>query len=134
MYYAATSLLTFLLATAPPPGAIDHAKSQAADAAGRPSQVRTLAATDNLNRLTCADFLATASVAASRDTGDAALAAQDEISNGLIWLHGYLYAAKGGHIEVLSQQWMTSTARRVFEVCSKAQKPKETTLFEVVVP
>lgn len=96
-----------------------------------PAEAPKLAPDDPLTKVTCADFLATAEVATATPADDAALAAQDELANGLTWLHGYLYAKQDGGIEPLSQSWMQATAKRVFEACSAAEKPAETSLFEV---
>lgn len=110
----------------------DAAKTDEA-AAEAPADLPKVASDENLNRLTCADFLATAKVATVQPADDAALAAQDELANGLTWLHGYLYATRAGKIEPLSQDWMAATAKRVFEACSAAEKPAETSLFQVAV-
>ena len=114
------------------------AKPAAEDAAGEetaaveaPAEAPKLAPDDPLTKVTCTDFLATAVVVTAQPADDAALAAQDELANGLTWLHGYLYAKKDGGIEPLSQTWMQTTAKRVFEACSAAEKPAETSLFEV---
>jgi hypothetical protein len=98
-----------------------------------PAEPPKVAPNESLTKVTCADFLETAKVATTQPADDAALAAQDELANGLTWLHGYLYAARAGKIEPLSQTWMASTAKRVFDTCSKAEKPAETNLFEVAV-
>lgn len=109
----------------------DAAAPAAEEAIERPDQAPAVAASDDLMRLTCADFLATAEIARSQPADDAALAAQDEIANGLTWLHGYLYATKAGKIKPLSQDWMAAAAKRVYETCSRAEEPAETSLFEV---
>ncbi|MEE4317450.1 MAG: hypothetical protein V2I74_10765 [Erythrobacter sp.] len=109
----------------------DAAAPAAEEAIERPDQAPAVAASDDLMRLTCADFLATAEIARTQPADDAALAAQDEIANGLTWLHGYLYASRAGEIDPLSQDWMAATAKRVYETCSTAEKPAETSLFEV---
>jgi hypothetical protein len=95
------------------------------------TKVALPAPNENLMKITCADFLATANVAVADPESDAAKAAQDELANGLTWLHGYLYGAKNGKVEVLSQDWMKATAKRVFDSCSAAKDPKATSLFEV---
>jgi hypothetical protein len=123
-----------LTAACSPAPAGEGAKEAAADPAiETPAETPKIASDENLNRITCADFLATAEVASAKPADDAALAAQDELANGLTWLHGYLYASKAGKIEPLSQDWMAATAKRVYEACSKAEKPSETSLFEVAV-
>ncbi len=99
----------------------------------RPATMPEVAANESLTKLTCADFLATAQVAMTQPADDAALAAQDELANGLTWLHGYLYARKGGAIEPLSQMWMQTTAKRVYEACSAAKEPAKANLFEIAV-
>ncbi|OBV12165.1 hypothetical protein [Erythrobacter dokdonensis] len=109
----------------------DAAAPAAEEAIERPDQAPAVAASDDLMRLTCADFLATAEIARTQPADDAALAAQDEIANGLTWLHGYLYASRAGEIDPRSQDWMAATAKRVYETCSTAEKPAETSLFEV---
>jgi hypothetical protein len=98
-----------------------------------PAETPKLAPSEALIDLTCTDFLETAKIATAQPADDAALAAQDEIANGLTWLHGYLFATKAGKIEPLSQEWMAATAERVFNDCNKAEKPSETNLFEVAV-
>ena len=90
-----------------------------------------IGASENLVRLSCADFLDTATVATDEKDAEAAMAAQDEIANGLTWLHGFLYAESSGEIEVLSQDWMKATVERVYESCSAAEDPANTNLFEV---
>ena len=110
-----------------------EAEGESAAAIKTPAETPKVAADENLNRLTCADFLATAKVATTQPADDAALAAQDELANGLTWLHGYLYATKAGKIEPLSQDWMAATAKRVYESCAKAEKPADTSLFQVAV-
>ncbi|ASJ90852.1 hypothetical protein CBR61_07910 [Porphyrobacter sp. CACIAM 03H1] len=121
-----------MLAACAPQGETEG-EEEAAAAAQAPTERPKLAPDDPLTRITCADFLATAEVATTQPADDAALAAQDELANGLTWLHGYLYAKKDGGIEPLSQTWMQATAKRVFEACSAAEKPGETSLFEVAV-
>jgi hypothetical protein len=96
-----------------------------------PSAAPAVAATDPLTQLTCADFLATAKIAATQPVDDAALAAQDELVNGLTWVHGYLFAKNGGKYDVLNQQWIQATAKRVFDNCAAAKDPKTTNLFDV---
>lgn len=95
------------------------------------TEIKAIPANENLMRLTCADYLGTAEVAMTQPADEAALAAQDELVSGLTWLHGYLYAAREGKIDVLSQEWMMATAKQVQETCAKADKPAETSLFEV---
>lgn len=107
--------------------------AEAETAMKTPAETPKVASNEALTKVTCADFLATAEVATTQPADDAALAAQDELANGLTWLHGYLYATKAGKIDPLSQDWMTATAKRVFEACSAAEKPAETSLFEVAV-
>lgn len=123
--------LLMLAACAPQGETAVSEETAAADEA--PAEKPKLAPDDPLTKVTCADFLATAEVATAQPADDAALAAQDELANGLTWLHGYLYARKDGAIEPLSQTWMQTTAKRVFEACSAAEKPGETSLFEVAV-
>jgi hypothetical protein len=110
-------------------------KDAASDAAGSAAEssvkAPAVAATDNLMKLTCADFLATAQIAMTEPADDAALAAQDELANGLTWVHGYLYAKNGGKYDALSQDWMKVTAKRIFDNCSAAKDAKATSLFEV---
>jgi hypothetical protein len=89
------------------------------------------APTDNLMKISCADFLATAKVAVDETDADAAKAAQDELANGLTWLHGYLYAKNNGAIEVLSQEWMKATVTKVHANCTAAKDAAGTSLFEV---
>jgi hypothetical protein len=96
-----------------------------------PSAAPTVAATDPLTQLTCADFLATAKIAATQPADDAALAAQDELVNGLTWVHGYLYAKNGGKYDVLNQEWIQATAKRVYDNCAASKDPKTTNLFDV---
>ncbi len=119
---------------APAGEAAKQAGAEASEAAiATPAELPKVAPTDALTKVTCADFLATAEVATTQPADDAAVAAQDELANGLTWLHGYLYATAAGKIEPLSQVWMQATAKRVFEACSAAEKPAETSLFEVAV-
>lgn len=89
------------------------------------------APTDNLMKISCADFLATAKVAVDQTDPDASKAAQDELGNGLTWLHGYLYAKNNGAIEVLSQDWMKATVTKVHANCTAAKDAANTSLFEV---
>lgn len=89
------------------------------------------APTDNLMKISCADFLATAKVAVDQTDPDASKAAQDELANGLTWLHGYLYARNNGAIEVLSQEWMKTTVTKVYANCTAVKDAASTSLFEV---
>lgn len=112
----------------------DDAPDQAAaDAPATPASAPSIAPDDNLQRLTCADFLATAKIATAEPVDDAALAAQDELANGMTWLHGYLYAKNDGKIEAFSQSWVAANAKRVFDACKAASNPAETNLFDVAV-
>jgi hypothetical protein len=96
-----------------------------------PAEPPKVAANDPLTSVTCADFLDTAKVASVQPADDAALAAQDELVNGLTWLHGYTYAKTDGKVEPLTQEWMATTAKSVFDACSKVEKPAETSLSEL---
>lgn len=98
--------------------------------AGAPA-AKPIAPSENLMRLSCADYLAAAAVALRDPADEAALAAQDELADGLIWLHGYLFAANEGRIDPLSQDWMKDTAARVYDTCAKAADPAKLNLFEV---
>lgn len=121
-------------ACAPAGEADKNGAAETAEAAiEAPAEKPKVAANEALTKITCADFLATAEVATAQPADDAAVAAQDELANGLTWLHGYLYATRQGKIDPLSQAWMETTAKRVFEACSAAEKPAETSLFEVAV-
>ncbi|AOL23865.1 hypothetical protein Ga0102493_112860 [Erythrobacter litoralis] len=111
-------------------GPQDASVSAGEDGLERPDQAPVIAASDDLMRLTCADFLATVAIARTQPTDGASLAAQDEIANGLTWLHGYLYGVRGGEIAALSQDWMAETAGSVFRACSKAEAPEAVSLFE----
>lgn len=115
---------------AEPAGDNDNAQA-AADTDGTPADQPEVSPSDNLVTLTCADFLATAQVAAAEPADGAALAAQDELANGLTWLHGYLYASSNGAIEPLSQNWMKATVTRVHDECAAAKDPSSVNLFEV---
>lgn len=125
------TLVTILALAACQPAPAGEAATETADAVEAPAEKPKLAPDDALTKVTCADFLATAEVATAQPADDAALAAQDELANGLTWLHGYLYAKQDGAIEPLSQTWMQTTAKRVYEACSAAEKPAETSLFAV---
>ena len=96
----------------------------------QPDELPTVTASDNLMQLTCADFLYAARLATDESAGGAALAAQDELSNSLIWFHGYLYA-QNPDLEVMSEQWMAKTVTAVYDECIAVDKPQETNLFEV---
>ncbi|MCZ8135844.1 MAG: hypothetical protein O9266_06025 [Porphyrobacter sp.] len=128
---AAPVAALLMLGACAKPAAEDAAGEETAAAMETPAEAPKLAPDDPLTKVTCADFLATAEVATAQPADDAALAAQDELANGLTWLHGYLYAKQDGGIEPLSQTWMQTTAKRVYEACSAAEKPAETSLFEV---
>ena len=104
--------------------------AQASDEMARPEELPTVTASDNLMQLTCADFLYAARLATDENAGGAALAAQDELSNSLIWLHGYLYS-QNPDLEVMSEQWMAKTVTAVYDQCIAVDKPQETNLFEV---
>lgn len=108
----------------------EAAGEDTAAAVEAPAEAPKLAPYDPLTEA-IAEILATAEVATAQPADDAAHSAQDELANGLTWLHGYLYAKADGGIEPLSQTWMQTTAKRVFEACSSAEKPAETSLFEV---
>ena len=106
-----------------------------ADAAiDTPTDAPKIASNDPLYNVTCADFLGAANVATTVPADDAALAAQDEIAYGLLWLHGYHYAKTNGKLEPLSQDWMAKTAKRVYDACSKVEKPEEANLSALVKP
>ena len=96
----------------------------------QPDALPTVTASDNLMQLSCADFLYAARLASDETAEGAALAAQDQIANSLIWLHGYLYA-QNPDLEVMSGEWMEKTVTMVFDKCTAADKPQETNLFEV---
>lgn len=128
--FAATTLAAIALAACGQQDAAGSA-AEAAEEIERPEQSPVVAPSDDLMRLSCADFLATAQVARTQPADDAALAAQDEIAYGLTWLHGYLYAAQGGEVAVLSQDWMAETVADVFGACSQAEDPGSVSLFEV---
>lgn len=119
------------LAACAPEQAAAPASGDTAAAIETPAEAPKIAPNEALTKVTCADFLATAEVATTQPADDAALAAQDELANDLTWLHGYLYAVNEGRIDPLSMDWMKDTASRVFELCSAAEKPAETSLFEV---
>jgi hypothetical protein len=125
--YAITLALSLALVACAEPQATEQVQTAPETAA----EITPVPANENLMRLTCADFLSTAEVAMSQPADEAALAAQDEMVTGLTWLHGYLYAARAGKIDVLSQNWMKATAKQVHETCAKAGNPAETSLFEV---
>lgn len=129
-YWTALPVAFAALTACAPGDGPEPAKEETA-AIETPASPPKIAPNENLNRITCADFLAAAKVATTQPADDAALAAQDEIANGLTWLHGYLYATRQGAIEPLSQEWMQATAKRVFEACAASEKPGETSLFEV---
>ncbi|MEO1046837.1 MAG: hypothetical protein AAFW59_00765 [Pseudomonadota bacterium] len=99
----------------------------------RPEDAPVVGVNDNLVSLTCANFLDTAAVATDEEDEEAAIAAQDEIAAGLIWIHGYLFAKNDGEIGVLSQTWMEETAGRIYGTCSEAEDPNTLNLFEVVL-
>ena len=99
----------------------------------RPDEAPVVGVNDNLVSLTCANFLDTAAVATSEEDEEAAIAAQDEIAAGLIWIHGYLFAKGDGDVSVLSQTWMEETAGRIYGTCSEAEDPSAVNLFEVVL-
>lgn len=111
--------------------ALDVTPAETGTAAEQPSTVPAVAPTDPLMQLSCADFLATAKIASTQPADDAALAAQDELVNGLTWVHGYMFAKNDGKYDVLSQKWIEVTAKRVFDNCAAAKDPKTTNLFDV---
>ncbi|MCU0890669.1 MAG: hypothetical protein MUE77_02740 [Sandarakinorhabdus sp.] len=111
--------------SAPAPAAV----AAAAEPSG--TNVPKPAPTDNLMKISCADFLETAKVAVDTGNAQAAAAAQDELANDLTWLHGYLFATRKGDIAVLSQDWMKATVARVHARCSAARDAAATSLFEV---
>jgi hypothetical protein len=111
--------------------ALDVTPTETGTAAEQPSTAPAVAPTDPLMLLSCADFLATAKIASTQPADDAALAAQDELVNGLTWVHGYMFAKNDGKYDVLSQKWIEVTAKRVFDNCSAAKDPKTTNLFDV---
>lgn len=128
-----TGTIVLTVACAPQQGAPPAAEETAATTIETPAETPKVAATDPLSKVTCADFLATAEVATTTPADDAAIAAQDELANGLTWLHGYLYATTKGQIAPLSQDWMAATAKKVYEACSAAEKPAETKLSDLAV-
>lgn len=129
---AATLLLTTACAHQPSAAAgNDGMADRAGGATARQADVPAVASNDDLMKLTCADFLATAKIATTVPADDAALAAQDELVNGMIWVHGYMFASNGGRFDALSQDWIKATAKRVFDRCAAAKDPRQTNLFEV---
>jgi hypothetical protein len=132
---AANFLFAAACAPAPAGEAAKEAATASADAAiVTPTDAPKIASNDPLYNLTCADFLGAAEVATTVPADDAALAAQDEIAFGLHWLHGYHYAKTDGKIEPLSRDWMAKTAKRVYDACSKVEKPEESNLSALVKP
>lgn len=129
---AASALASIVIgcSAAPEEGAASESTPAALDESVDPTGP-VIGATDDLLDLSCADFLVTAEVATAEEQDEAAVAAQDEIANGLIWVHGYLFAKNDGEIDVLSQNWMEKTAERVFATCSAAEDPSKLNLFEV---
>lgn len=111
--------------------AVQADKTASGVVAGPEKKIAPPAPTDNLMKITCADFLGTAAVAVDASDVDAAKAAQDELANGLTWLHGYLYATKKGELPDLSQDWMKTTVTTVHANCKAATDPAKLSLFEV---
>lgn len=111
--------------------ALDVTPAETGAAAEQASTAPTLVPTDPLMLLSCADFLATAKIASTQPADDAALAAQDELVNGLTWVHGYMFAKNNGKYDVLNQQWIEVNAKRVYDNCAAAKDPKTTNLFDV---
>ena len=85
---APVAALLMLGACAKPAEEAAAGDDTAAAAVEAPAEAPKLAPDDPLTKVTCADFLATAEVATAQPADDAALAAQDELANGLTWLHG----------------------------------------------
>ena len=67
--------------------------------------------------LTCADFIAAADAAVNAPNSDLGKAAQDDIANGLTWVHGYMYAKRDGAMPRLTQDWLRETAKRLNTQC-----------------
>jgi hypothetical protein len=135
MLLAANLLFAAACAPAPAGEAAKETAAASADAAiVTPTDAPKIASNDPLYNVTCADFLEAAKVATTVPADDAALAAQDELAYGLHWLHGYHYAKTNGKIEPLSQDWLAKTAKRVYDACSKVEKPEEANLSALVTP
>ncbi|MEM6827746.1 MAG: hypothetical protein AAF553_07360 [Pseudomonadota bacterium] len=130
---AVIASLSLAACGAEPSGTTDATTEAAADDMERPDEAPVVGVNDNLVSLTCANFLDTAAVATSEEDEEAAIAAQDEIAAGLIWIHGYLFAKGDGDVSVLSQTWMEETAGRIYGTCSEAEDPSAVNLFEVVL-
>ena len=130
---AVIASLSLAACGAEPSGTADATTEAAADDMERPDEAPVVGVNDNLVSLTCANFLDTAAVATSEEDEEAAIAAQDEIAAGLIWIHGYLFAKGDGDVSVLSQTWMEETAGRIYGTCSEAEDPSAVNLFEVVL-
>ena len=128
---AVIASLSLAACGAEPSGTTDATTEAAADDMERPDEAPVVGVNDNLVSLTCANFLDTAAVATSEEDEEAAIAAQDEIAAGLIWIHGYLFAKGDGDVSVLSQTWMEETAGRIYGTCSEAEDPSAVNLFEV---
>lgn len=80
-------------------------------------------ASDDLLGVTCGDYLEALKAAdpgrnPTKERAAQAEDAQDDLANGLIWVHGYLTArANGSAPGPLNREWMKATIGRLAKVC-----------------
>lgn len=94
----------------------------------------------NLLDVTCGQYLTALSVAqppknASSRQKQLAQDAQDDIVNGLMWIHGYLAgktAARGGAVPALTKGWMSEQVAILATACQHHSPDGTKLLTEVV--
>ncbi len=103
-------------------------------------QSPALAQEQNLLDVTCGQYLVALSIAApAADAGKAeqelALQAQDDIAEGLMWIHGYLSgreAASGRPVPPLTRSWLTAQITPLAKACRERSPDGTALLLEIV--
>ncbi|TPE60508.1 hypothetical protein FJQ54_10920 [Sandaracinobacter neustonicus] len=103
-------------------------------------QSPVLAAEDNLLDVTCGQYLTALSVAApkagaSKAEQQLAAQAQDDIAQGLMWIHGYLSgrdAAAGKPAPMLTRSWLTAQITPLAKACRERSPDGSMQLLDIV--
>ena len=94
----------------------------------------------NLLDVTCSQYLTALSVAApksgaSKAEQELALQAQDDIADGLIWIHGFLAgqaAAAGKPVPALTRNWLSAQVTPLAKACRARSADGSAPLLDVV--
>lgn len=98
------------------------------------------AAEENLLDVTCGQYLTALSVAApaagaSAAQQELAVEAQDDIAEGLMWIHGYLSgreAAAGKPVPPLTRSWLTAQVTPLAKACRERSPDGSAPLLDIV--